>query len=478
MDKTPSAPTDGALRFPALGLTGRLDLKRARIAAGFGLVWAVLVSFFHFGGFFDAAEERLVDWETTWIASAPAQSDKDAYALLSIDRVPSDRPWPWPRLDYAILLRGLLPEHPRSVVFEMLMHDEDPRYTAFDDTFASLIRRCGTGAVVLAAAALQTDAKTPPPENALALSLALPSSSDPKADLKPDAEPNPKANPDKAMPTRYGSLFWPVPTFSEGAFVGVTNLGPDTDGVLRHVPLFFRVRDKILPSLALAAAASRIGADLARSEVRPGHEVILRDGNGKTLRRVPIDASGSLRLRLRSPGLPVLRIGNDDFVLGADQVERGIRPDAVPMASLAGRQVWIAATDPSVAKPLQTPGGLRAPVEVAMAASAQIVRGDFLHPIPKALASLLFLVTGGVLAYAARRFHFGRALLLIGTTLASITLVSLAAVALANVVFPLIALAVLGTGVILSGLAAGAWESEGEIASRQHDPLPQEIDSP
>ncbi|HEY8964838.1 MAG TPA: CHASE2 domain-containing protein, partial [Candidatus Methylacidiphilales bacterium] len=388
MEKT--SPAGGPARFPGLAFLGRVDAKRARIAAALGLVWAVLVSLFHFGGFFDGAEERLLDWETTWIASGPAPADRDAYALLSIDRVPSDRPWPWPRLDYAILLHGLLPQHPRSVVFEMLMHDEDPRYTAFDDTFASLVRRCGTGAAVFAAAALQTDAKTPPPEGALGLILS-------------------GKREKGVLPNRYASLFWPVVTFSAGAPVGVTNLGPDADGVVRRIPLVFPVREKLLPSLALAAAASRLGADLAKSEAklgRRGGEVILRDADGKALRRIPVDASGAMRLRARSPGLPVARIGNDAFVLAADQAEGGRPLDPpVPLASFAGRQVWIGATDPTVAKPLLTPSGLRAPVEVAMAASAQIVRSDFLHPVPKPVASLLFLVTGGVLAYAARRFH-------------------------------------------------------------------------
>ncbi len=454
MEKTPPGDAPSPVKrlpplpaFPAL--SGLVDLKRARVAAGLGLIWAVLVSLFHFGGFFDGAEERLLDWETTWIASAPAPADKAAYALLSIDRVPSDRPWPWPRLDYAILLRGLLPEHPRSVVFEMLMHDEDPRYTAFDDTFSSLVQRCGTGNAVFAAAALETDGKTPPPEGALALPV-----------LGPDAKEVKDGNaaaPAAGLPARYRSLFWPVPTFSAGSLVGVANLGPDGDGVLRRVPLLFQVREKLLPSLALAAAAVRIGADLQRSEVRPGREIVLRNSAGTVLRRVPIDKAGRLRLRLRSPGLPLVRIDNDDFVLGADRVDRGLAPD-VPLSDLGGRQVWIGATDPAVAKPFLTAVGLRAPVEVQMAASAQIVRGDFLHPIPKALASLLFLVTGGVLAYAARRFHFGRAILLIVVTLASIAAVSLLAVAVANVVFPLVALGVLGTGVILSGLAAGAWE--------------------
>ena len=435
-------------------LSTLVNRRRARVAAWLGLVWAVLVSLFLFGGLFDTVEERLLDWETTWIASAPAPSDRNAYALVSIDRVPSDRPWPWPRLDYAILLRGILPEHPRSVVFEMLMHDEDPRFTTFDDKFGSLIRQCGTGAVVLAAAALQTDGKTPPPETAVSI---------PVAGGQKEAIAADQAAGKKPGPTRYGSLFWPVQTFSSEATVGISNLGPDGDGVVRRIPLFFRVRDKVLPSLSLAAAASRIGADLTQSEVRPGPagEVVLRDASGRELRRIPVDASGALRLRLRSPGLAAVttRINNDDFVLATDRLERGLPPEA-PVADLAGRQVWVAATDPTVSKPLLTAVGLRAPVEIQMAATAQIVRGDFLHPIPKPLAALLFLVTGTVLAYAARRFHFGRAITLVAVTLASIAAVSLVAVALADVVFPLVALGVLGTGVILSGLAAGAWEVE------------------
>src|SRR5208337_3925885 len=71
--------------------------------------------------------------------------------------------------------------------------------------------------------------------------------------------------------------------------IGVT---PDSDGLYRKVPLFYRWEDGFIPSLALALAVDELKMDPSRVEIHAGSEVILPRKNGPAI-RIPIDRSGS-----------------------------------------------------------------------------------------------------------------------------------------------------------------------------------------
>jgi len=111
-------------------------IKRYWLAAGLGSLWAAFLLIAQFGGVFDGLEEPLLDWRQSLPSLRPRLNSQNQLALVAIDYIPADRPWPWPRLDYVILLRSLLPYAPKSIVFETLLHDRDTRYSAFDSSFA------------------------------------------------------------------------------------------------------------------------------------------------------------------------------------------------------------------------------------------------------------------------------------------------------------------------------------------------------
>ncbi len=408
----------------------------ARIAAGLGLLWALLVVLFSSIGFFDPAEEALLDWDQKCIAStAPG----DGFALVAISRVPSDRPWPWPRLDFALVMRGLLPQMPQGVVFDPLLHDKDPRFSAFDQSFARLVDQAGYA--VFAAAALQPPDGAPLPDGAVTLG---------DGGRKPH------------LPV-FGSLLWPIATFAEGHPVGVANFSTEAGQPVRRLPLVFRVKDRLLPSLALAAAASRLGADWTKSDFHPGGEIVLRDAAGKALRHIPVDDEGRLRLRYRNPGFQPLKIPYDDFLVYVDQLERGVAP-AVDLERFSGRQVWIGLTDPEAADMKDTILGRQPAVELQMQATAQIVRGEFLTSVPRPLVAFLFLVTGPLLACAAQRLPLARAVLFVAGVAGAIFAAGVGALLGADVCFPLAALVVLAGGALLCSRAAIVWEMRPEPA--------------
>ena len=395
---------------------------------------------FYLVGLFEPLEEAFVDWEQRLIA---VKESGASFALIAIERIPSDRPWPWPRLDYALLLRGLIPELPQSVVFEPDMHDEDPHFSSFDAAFSRRVDRVDN--VVFSAEAMQV------PDGSAVRTSALPADAVTLRLL--GARP-------RLVP--FASVLWPVRTFSAHRPVGIANFDADRDQIVRRLPLVFRIGDRIVPSLALTAAGVRLGADWSRSTFAPGGEIILRDhtaGTGRILRRIPVDSEGRLRLRLRKPGLTALRINYDDFLLYADERERGVTP-AVDLTQLARRQVWVGATDPAAGDPKRTVLGPMAPVEIQLRAAAQIVRGEFIAPVPGLCIALLFAVTGSLMACLAQSLAPGRAAAAIGGLIAAIFALGIIAFELAEVSFPLVSLAILGLGAFLAGRAAGAWEWE------------------
>lgn len=71
--------------------------------------------------------------------------------------------------------------------------------------------------------------------------------------------------------------------------VGVT---PDSDGLYRKVPLFYRWEDGFVPLLALAMAVDELRIDPSRAELRAGSELVLPRKSGPAI-RIPIDRSGS-----------------------------------------------------------------------------------------------------------------------------------------------------------------------------------------
>src|SRR5207249_9836105 len=104
--------------------------------------------------------------------------------------------------------------------------------------------------------------------------------------------------------TRYAPLFQAtgavcsLPMLAEAAAAsGFLNAAPDSDGILRRVPLLAELDGRVYPGLALAAV-------ITKTAVR---EVGLRIANvnasAVTLdnRTVPVDGQGNLLLRYRGP---------------------------------------------------------------------------------------------------------------------------------------------------------------------------------
>ncbi|QSR84053.1 CHASE2 domain-containing protein [Methylacidimicrobium sp. B4] len=413
---------------PAAAQSRQNEKKRLRIAVLLASLWSILLAIFAYEGFLSDWEERIARWEDL----IPSESKSVHFALIAIDHIPADRPWPWPRLEYALCLRGLLAQLPQSVVFEVLLSENGPKMSSFDQTFASLVRRMDR--VCFAADALLGDRQGDP--------------------LPPDAARLP-GSPGLERLTEYRSVIWPGATFARDCPVGLANLEIGS-GEVRSLPLVFRVRDALVPSLPLQASAVFLGADLRQATVRLGHAIILRDRRGKRIRTIPIDADGRIALRYRLSPKTIPRVDYDSYLVYANQAIHGqLSGDELP--PLRGRQVWIGVTDGEIVPKLSTPVGKMTPVELQMQITRQIVDGEFIRPLPWLLTAAATFV---LCLWGARLFvrlpAFG-AVPIIGVLFAGTVVVSIVTFFFVGLALPLVTLFLSAFGAVICGTAARLW---------------------
>jgi adenylate cyclase len=409
--------------------------RRGTVAAGLALLWTVFALLAQFSGALDEFEETILDHFQS-LAAWPAPPS-DQLALVAIDSIPEDRPWPWSRLDYSLGLRALVDYAPQSVVFNMNLNDRDPSYTSFDDIFSHIVER--VNAVVFSATGTTSAAGGAPPA-----SLGS----------------TPAEGPRHRIP-RFESAIWPLPTFAGQSPVGINNVQPEENLRLRWIPLVFLLDQKIVPSLVLQATAQYLGADLTASEVQVGRFILLRRRDGHLLRTIPIDEEGRMRVRYQAGPVASWQASFDDVIVYDDEVQQGIKP-ARDMHELERRQIWIGRTDPALRERFHTPFGMLSLVEVEMEAERTILEQDYVRPLPPMILALVYLLVGiGGAAVMVRWGPVHSAALLV-VTAAFWFESALLAFRIYNVILPLPSFAMLIFGVYIMGLLALFWDFDAE----------------
>ena len=163
---------------------------------------------------------------------------------------------------------------------------------------------------------------------------------------------------------------------------GFMNAAPDSDGILRRVPLLIELDGRIYPSLALAAAMTVTGS----------RDLVLRISNVNTAslivgnRVVPVDGRANLLLRYRGEKQTFPYISAADVLGGR-----------VPAATLKDKVVFVGTTALGtrevVATPLDT---LFAGVEVQATVADNLLQQDFISrsQLGTALEGVAVLVSG------------------------------------------------------------------------------------
>jgi adenylate cyclase len=178
-----------------------------------------------------------------------------------------------------------------------------------------------------------------------------------------------------------GDVIGNIPVLAQAAPAsGFINVGADRDGIVRRAPMIMAWKDRVYPSLALAAVIKANGADTAVLRLTSGGVESLRVAN----RTVPLDGKGRMLLHYRGGRrtIPTHSV--------CDVLQDRLAPDA-----LAGKIVFIGTSAAGLMDIRSTPLDPYYPgVEAQATAADTIVSGDFLHRPDWAPGLELALVIG------------------------------------------------------------------------------------
>jgi HD-GYP domain-containing protein (c-di-GMP phosphodiesterase class II) len=289
--------------------------------------------------------------------------DVDERSLAAIGQ------WPWRRDTVATLLSKIRELGAPTIGVDVIFAESDRRGGEDDQPDAALAKTLREGRVVLGYAMRfdgQPDAGscTPP---SLGLSIA-------QAD-----------NDDEPVFRATGAICsLPELTAAAGA-QGFLNAAPDSDGILRRVPLLLRLGDGTYPSLALATVAAMAGTRNLTLRVENGNaNTLVMNGH-----EVPLDGRSNLLVRYRGKKQAFRYVSAADVM--QDRVPAGAFADTLVMVgttALGTREV--------VATPLDT---LFVGVEVQATVADNLLQADFFGRPPHAVAVETFLAFAlGVIA--------------------------------------------------------------------------------
>ncbi|MEM9444370.1 MAG: CHASE2 domain-containing protein [Verrucomicrobiota bacterium] len=249
--------------------------------------------------------------------------------LVSIEDL-SFQKWPWPKLDFALILQALRSVYPQVVAFDVPFQRLDAYNPDFDKMFIKSLQRMRS--VILPATALTERGLDQELTNLITI---------------------PYRGTIDSIDT-YHSALWPHEKFADHVSVGFSNTSPSFNNTIRRLPLIFRWKHKIAPSWALLAYAEYLNADLFKSEVIPGKAIILRNDKREFIEEIPIDPQGHLILRYYPLEAHIKKHEFNDIILASESPN----PEeiaGVDFPKLRKKLLVIARMTPSIYEPIDTP---------------------------------------------------------------------------------------------------------------------------
>jgi hypothetical protein len=297
----------------------------------------------------------------------------------------TDQPWPWPHLDYAILLHALAPYQPEVLALDLPLEHSDLLYPVYERQLARQMRAFRD--VVLAARPSLMVLPTPAP---------------------PGLEPIPTRGFTGNLVTM-GSARWPLESYWSNTRISPVAVTGSDEG---RVPLVFQWGDGVVPAFALAIYGKSIGAYWPHCELHPGDSLILRDYQKSVLARIPVDNRGRMRL-LPAKQVPLpKRVEFYTAILSAEQMHH----DTAPLfdLNLIRRQVVLVTREhPDAAGPAAVPEGPATPGAITARTLQQLFLRTHGNGLPAPVCLILILAVAVLATWAGsltRMAHYGGAL--------------------------------------------------------------------
>ena len=281
-----------------------------------GLVFAFLISFLvvilQRFSFMQILEAKTLDARFS-IVEPPEKASEDII-LVGIDdsslKYFSDNgiSWPWPRNFYAHLLSYLTESGAKSVIFDLLFYQPDidrgeSDAIETDKAFAGAIQ--ANGNVVLASQLTREDLGSHFDLSRFYLDL------------------NKK---DKITSSPFNGILAPIEPFLHGTrHLGIVNVEPDADGIIRRVPLIYPFNGRFLPQIAVSAFMS------SKNEQAPLQRLSNYMDIGGT--QVPLDNTGNYLIHWygrQSTCQFIECVPISAVITSASAVQSGVTPQLLP----------------------------------------------------------------------------------------------------------------------------------------------------
>ncbi|MCD4828467.1 MAG: adenylate/guanylate cyclase domain-containing protein [Candidatus Cloacimonetes bacterium] len=305
--------------------------------------------------------------------------------------------WPWPRGFYEGMLSYFAAGGaPRAVLFDLQFTGED--FFMEDDILAGAMR--ANGHVVQAMQLVPDSTNVPDRLERHTLTAAC---------------------APRFVEAGFAGVLSPIPHYLDAAAqVGVINVRPDADGVIRRIPLFYDVQGRMLPQMGLAGlmTGENLGVDAAD-----------REGVRLDSLFIPVGADGRFRVNWYGAGAldgPFSYYPMRDIILSVHQMATGREP-ALPPSLFDGKYIIVGAIAGGLLDLKTTPTDRIFPgMEIWATVLSNYLRQDFVREAPSWVSLLLLLGVCFVVYYGSVRLPLnwslpGAALVLVLLVAAAVT---------------------------------------------------------
>ncbi|MDX6767230.1 MAG: CHASE2 domain-containing protein [Candidatus Methylacidiphilales bacterium] len=397
----------------------RARLAWVLLAAG-GLIagWMVWVGEVH-TQWEDIAHYRMMEWQ----GAGPAR--ESGLVQIKIQDL-SDEAWPWPHLDYAILLHALAPFQPEVLALDLPLEYPDTLHPVYERQLSRQMKSFRD--VVLAA---KPSLETRPNQ------------------VPPGVEPLSESGISFRLPFA-GSARWPIESYQGNNRI---SLSATTGVESGRVPLIFRLGRSLVPAFPLVIYGKSIGVYWPHCEWQPGEDIILRDYQKAVLARIPVDIQGRLRMVPSRLLPPPLEVEFYTAVLSAEQIHNEARP-LFDLNKMRRQLVLVSMEHPDTVTPVVTPDGMAYPGGIQAHVLQQLLLRETREFAPPLVGFVLLLAAAVMATWAGQLDQTLQALLGLGGLLFFLALDSAFSLFVLKMTLPLGAVL---TAIASSWLLAFTW---------------------
>jgi hypothetical protein len=337
------------------------------------LIPLILVVSLELAGIFSSLDHKILLWQQK--LSASSQDSNSPIVLVKTGKNFADEEKA-SFLDYVLFTQAIIPYVPSVVIYENYFSNLPKEDEAYVPQFIKRTHRLNQAIL---------SAQIPPLTDS-----HLVSSETPRLATLPYSG-------DITQLSDYQYVLAPTQGVEEAGWLGIHFLPYSQKDPLEKVSLFFRVNDKIYPSLPFLAYCKFRRADLSHSKVYLGEEIILKNSQGYMLDRIPLDKNNLCWLLYHSKKPYSAETDISTIVLASEQSYQGEK-SAFDLSTLRKKIIIVEKGNPLDSPKIKTPLGELSSTEIHAQILSALIYKYFLVTAPTWL-KILFITFVGIFGF-------------------------------------------------------------------------------